>query len=135
MHLKYLHYFGNESSDSILEAYGIITKDKVKSDVLKSRQCPNCNEPNKPDSKFCARCRMILTYGAYSETLESEKEKQDRLESFESKLNTMQSMMEKLVLAVTKAADVEQQTELVNSMYESGWLKVSKDNPGTRRYS
>ena len=28
MHLKYLHYFGNESSDSILEAYGIITKDK-----------------------------------------------------------------------------------------------------------
>ena len=32
MHLKYLHYFGNESSDSILEAYGIITKDKEQSD-------------------------------------------------------------------------------------------------------
>jgi integrase/recombinase XerD len=58
MHLKYLHYFGNESSDSILEAYGIIAKDKVQSDVLRSRQCPNCNEPNKPDSKFCAKCRM-----------------------------------------------------------------------------
>ena len=27
MHLKYLHYFGNESSESLLEAYGIITKD------------------------------------------------------------------------------------------------------------
>lgn len=25
MHLKYLHYFGNESNDSILEVYGIIT--------------------------------------------------------------------------------------------------------------
>ena len=35
MHLKYLHYFGNESSDSILEAYGIITKDKVHSDALR----------------------------------------------------------------------------------------------------
>jgi integrase/recombinase XerD len=28
MHLKYLHYFGNESSESILEAYGIITTNK-----------------------------------------------------------------------------------------------------------
>ncbi len=24
MHLKYLHYFGNESNDSLLESYGII---------------------------------------------------------------------------------------------------------------
>ena len=70
MHLRYLHYFGNESSNNILEAYGIITKDKVQLDILKSIQCPNCNEPNKPDSKFCAKCRMVLTYDAYSETAE-----------------------------------------------------------------
>lgn len=75
MHLKYLHYFGNESSDSILEAYGIITKDKVHSDALRSKQCTNCNEPNKPDSKFCAKCRMVLTYDAYNETLENQQEK------------------------------------------------------------
>ena len=25
MHLKYIHYFGNESSDSLLEAYGVVT--------------------------------------------------------------------------------------------------------------
>ena len=51
MHLKYLHYFGNESSDSILEAYGIITKDKVDS-RFESKQCPNCQEPNRPDKSF-----------------------------------------------------------------------------------
>jgi hypothetical protein len=62
---------------------------------------------------------MVLTYSAYSETLESEKKKQDKLESFEGKLNTMQSMMEKLALAITRTADQEQQTELVNSIYES----------------
>ena len=49
MHLKYIHYFGNESSDSILEAYGIITRDKSQSEILRSKQCPNCSEPNKPD--------------------------------------------------------------------------------------
>jgi integrase len=31
---KYLHYFGNESSESLLEAYGIISKDPQSIDVL-----------------------------------------------------------------------------------------------------
>jgi integrase len=66
MHLKYLHYFGNESSESLLEAYGIITKDSQQKDALRPKQCPNCNEPNKPEIKFCAKCRMVLTYDAYS---------------------------------------------------------------------
>ena len=35
MHLKYLHYFGNESSESILEAYGIITKEDKDSNCLR----------------------------------------------------------------------------------------------------
>jgi len=35
MHLKYLHYFGNESNDSILEAYGVISKDKQISEALR----------------------------------------------------------------------------------------------------
>ena len=57
---KYLHYFGNEASESLLEAYGIITKDQKLSDALRPKQCPNCNEPNKPDGRFCAKCRMVL---------------------------------------------------------------------------
>ena len=84
----YLHYFGNESSESLLEAAGIITKDH-KVDPLKPKQCPHCSEPNKPDSKFCAKCRMVLTYDAYNETLqEQEKQKMDwnRLESRLAKL-------------------------------------------------
>jgi integrase/recombinase XerD len=73
---KYLHYFGNESSDSILQAYGIITNEKQDIHKLRPKQCPNCNEPNKPDSKFCAKCRMVLTYDAYNETLENQKERE-----------------------------------------------------------
>ncbi|MGE5661543.1 MAG: hypothetical protein ACM3X1_04775 [Ignavibacteriales bacterium] len=85
MHLKYLHYFGNESSDSILEAYGIITKDKVHSNILRSKQCTNCNESNKPDSRFCAKCRMVLTYDAYSETLEKQQEKESEMQKLREK--------------------------------------------------
>ena len=73
MHLKYLHYFGNESNESLLEAYGLIDKG-IQLDQLRPKQCPNCNEPNKLDSKFCANCRMILSYEGYSESLERQKE-------------------------------------------------------------
>ncbi|MGA9149960.1 MAG: ATP-binding cassette domain-containing protein, partial [Candidatus Nitrosopolaris sp.] len=77
MNLKYEHWFGNESSQSLLEAYGILPQDNQSKDTLKPKQCPNCNEPNKPDGKFCAKCRMVLTYDAYNETVENQKEKED----------------------------------------------------------
>ena len=86
MHLKYLHYFGNESNDSILEAYGIVPKDKQSVDVLRPKQCPNCNEPNKPDSKFCAKCRMVLTYDAYTETIEEKHHKDNEIQSLKKQM-------------------------------------------------
>ena len=40
MHLKYLHYYGNESSESLLEAYGLVDRG-IQIDQLKPKQCPN----------------------------------------------------------------------------------------------
>ena len=94
---KYIHYFGNESSESLLEAYGIATKDQRLSEVLKPKQCPNCSEPNKPDSKFCAKCRMVLTYDAYSETLEKQQEKESEVQVLKQKYEQdMKSMREEM---------------------------------------
>jgi integrase len=126
MHLKYLHYFGNESSDSLLEAYGIVTKDQKQSDLLRPKQCPNCNEPNKPDSKFCAKCRMVLTYGAYSETLESDKQKEDKLALMEERFNTMQSQMQTLITALGDINDQRQINKTTQMLYKSGILSSSK---------
>lgn len=86
---RYIHYFGNESSRSILKAKGIIKEDEgFGQDILRSRQCPNCNEPNKRDSKFCVKCRMVLTYDSYSEVRNEDKQKIDKLE------NDMESLKE-----------------------------------------
>ena len=123
MHLKYLHYFGNESNDSILEAYGIISKDKQLSEALRPRQCPNCNEPNKTDSKFCAKCRMVLTYDAYSETLESEKQKDDKLTTMEKQFNVMQSQMQSLVSTLSKLTEQGKVNTVAQTLYSSGILK------------
>jgi integrase len=74
---KYIHYFGNESSNSLLEAYGVVAKDNVSFNTLNPKSCPNCNEGNTQDSKFCAKCRMVLTYDAYSETLEKQEKESE----------------------------------------------------------
>ncbi|MDQ6865946.1 MAG: zinc ribbon domain-containing protein, partial [Thermoproteota archaeon] len=106
---KYLHYFGNESSESILEAHGIVTRDNNRNQesLLKPKQCPNCSEPNKPDSRFCAKCRMVLTYDAYNETVERKQEK-------ESEIHTLQSQMQALTRAVQDLAKGKLGLEDVN---------------------
>lgn len=70
---------GNESSRSLLEYYGVENYQQEQIDVLRGKQCPNCNESNKPDSRFCAKCRMVLTYAAFSETVEEKRQKDDAL--------------------------------------------------------
>ena len=69
----YIHYFGTESSNSLLEAYGITKSESATSSPLKTIQCPNCNEPNKPDERFCASCKMILKYESYNTVMKSSK--------------------------------------------------------------
>ena len=75
----YLHYLGNESSKSLLEAYGIEKYNQKEIEILKTKSCPNCREENKPDSKFCTKCRMVLTNDAYKETIDDKKQKDDAL--------------------------------------------------------
>jgi integrase/recombinase XerD len=98
MHLKYLHYFGNESNESLLEAYGIVQSGQ-QLDQLRPLTCPNCQEGNKPDSKFCAKCRMVLSYDAYEETLEEQKKKESEVQilkvKYEQDMKLMRDEMNK----------------------------------------
>ncbi len=78
----YIHYFGNESTRSLLQARGFINKENdIPSKCLETKQCPSCQEPNKPESKLCIKCRMVLTYDSYSEVRNEDKQKIDRLEN------------------------------------------------------
>lgn len=92
---RYLHYFGNESSESILEAYGL--KPKAEDiDKMKPKQCPNCAESNKIDSKFCAKCRMVLTYDAYSDMEEEKQENEDALTTLSDQLEKLAAEVQEL---------------------------------------
>jgi hypothetical protein len=92
---KYLHYFGNESSESILEAYGL--KPKAEGiDKMKPKQCTNCLESNKIDSKFCIKCRMILSYDAYSETVEEKQDNDDALVTLSDRIERLTAEVQNL---------------------------------------
>jgi integrase/recombinase XerD len=110
MHQKYIHYLGNESNESILEAYGLINKDKKETDKLKPRQCPNCNEQNNIDSKFCSNCRMVLSYDAYNQVIEgSETEKQGDITILRDLLDRMNVRIEHLE---------ERESKLIDELYK-----------------
>jgi integrase len=95
---KYIHYFGNESSESLLEVYGIVSKDSIPIDRLNPKICPNCNEGNTQDAKFCSKCKMIMSFEGYQEALESQKERESEVkrlqEKYERDMNAMREEME-----------------------------------------
>ena len=60
-----------------------------------------------PDQKFCAKCRMVLTYEAYNETLQNEHEKELEIQKLKEKqeqdIKLMREEMEsKFRLILTK---------------------------------
>lgn len=114
MHLKYLHYFGNESNQSLLEAYGIVASGQ-QLDQLRPKQCPNCSEPNRPDSKFCAKCRMVLTYDAYNETLKNEKEKEDGV-------TILKQQMQRIISAL-QTLDLSSKNKVAEQLIQDGIYK------------
>jgi hypothetical protein len=98
---KYLHYFGSDSSSSLLEAYGVI-KDRQKNiDMLRPQPCFGCNEPNKPDAKFCVKCKMILKREAYDEIIKNQElqkqQEKDRERNYQSKLDQLEEKLEKQI--------------------------------------
>lgn len=82
---KYIHYYGNESSESLLEAYGIVTNDNISINTLNPKICPTCNEGNTQDAKFCSKCKMIMSLEGYQEALDSQKQKEDEMQAMKDK--------------------------------------------------
>lgn len=133
MHLKYEHWFGNESSQALLEAYGVLTSEDSNPyiDTFKPKACPNCSESNIPDSKFCKKCRMVLTYDAFQETLEEQKKKDDRLATIEEQIKALMEFQQKIAQLKEKTQEEELQsaktlmeyTEFENDCIDAGIIK------------
>jgi integrase len=90
----YVHYMGTESAKVILEQRGIVKHDVQKErDLLKPRTCPNCGEPNRHDSKLCGKCKMVLIYDAYHETVQNERAGRQRIDNLEQDIAELKEIL------------------------------------------
>ncbi len=128
----YIHYFGNESSDSLLQAKGILkeNQNQKQNEILKPKYCVNCGEINNQFSQWCVKCKMVLSYNAYQETLEKQIEKDDKIKQMESQIEklgndnklTIQTILEMgktLNKITTKLIEVEKERRLLKNTAES----------------
>ena len=83
--------------------------------ALKSKQCPNCHEPNRPDSQFCSKCRIVLSLESYNDVLKRQKEKD----------------MEIKQLAESQSNEIHKLREDMESKFEQILLKVNVEKLGT----
>ena len=94
----YIHYFGTESSNSLLEAYGVIKpedNDQTKK-LLQPKRCTHCGESNLHEAKICNSCKMILSYESYKETVENENEMRDALAQLSDQVLILNEKIQKL---------------------------------------
>ncbi|MGD9534598.1 MAG: tyrosine-type recombinase/integrase [Candidatus Nitrosocosmicus sp.] len=97
----YIHYFGTESSNSLLKAYGIEKENNNFDQIISNlpKPCPNCGESCKKDSKFCFKCKMVLSYDSYSEIRNEDRNKIKRLEQ---DIGSLKEGMDKIFLLIQK---------------------------------
>ena len=93
----YIH-LSNESSKILLQKRGIIKTEDKEMPSLQSKPCPNCLEPNKPDgSKFCIKCKLVLSYDEYNETIEGKQRRANEILKLKNDYeNGMQNLREEM---------------------------------------
>ena len=69
---------------------------------------------------------MVLTYDAYNETLESQKEKEDKILTIEKNLEMQNNQLKALISALGSIKDQKQFDSMAQTLYDSGILKTNQ---------
>lgn len=102
----YIHYFGNEAAQTILENRGFVTGGGDQSKhPLALKKCPVCNELNSPVAPFCVKCRVPTTAGY----LEEREKKDQEIHELKEQMNKMQKSIEFFELYTTHARELTEQ--------------------------
>ena len=95
---KYQHYYNDDSFDAMLvEMDGLAPAKTVgkNKELLRPKQCPNCSETNTPESRFCAKCKFVLSFDAFNETITDAESTKKRLADLEQKFERLVEFSER----------------------------------------
>jgi integrase len=81
---RYLHYDDNDAINALNAADGLVpaATAAAKKDLLKPKLCPNCEESNVPGSRFCTKCKFVLSFDAFNETIQESENTKKQLEEW-----------------------------------------------------
>ena len=132
---KYQHYYNDDSFDAMLTMMdGLKPRTPASSrTLLRPRMCPNCSESNKPENRFCSKCKFVLTFNAYDE-------KVNELERVKKELEALKAEREKDNKAITELVEIrlkqfaksieesiEQRFESKHSRFADEYLSRNKE--------
>nr|MDQ3853588.1 site-specific integrase [Thermoproteota archaeon] len=100
--VKYQHYFSDDAHIAKLEADGFLPKGssdaaKKRKELLRPKPCPNCSEPNKPESRFCAKCKFVLSFDAYNEKVQDTENMKKTVAEIQTKQTAFETILRKMV--------------------------------------
>jgi integrase/recombinase XerD len=101
---RYSHYFNDDSFDAILTVMdGLKPPSNVtnsagkKKGLLKPRVCPNCSEMNKPENRFCSKCKFVLSFDAYNEKLDESENLKKELAELKAQQQSQREELEETI--------------------------------------
>lgn len=102
---KYQHYYNDDSFDAVLTVMDGLNlsnnpSGKGQKSLLKPKQCPNCNETNKPESKFCIKCKFVLSWDVYNKSIQNAEQSKQEVENTKKELEEVkkkQTVFEQII--------------------------------------
>jgi integrase len=120
---KYQHYFSDDAHIAKLEADGFLpkgssSKNKNKG-LLRPKPCPNCMEPNKPESRFCTKCKFVLSFDAYNESIQNAEHLKQKGEEMKKELDEVRAWMEDTKKKMYYLLEInDKQNQNFNGLYD-----------------
>ena len=112
--------------DGLAPSLGSINDlDKKRKSFLKPKQCPNCDESNKPEARLCAKCKFVLSFDAFNETMEESEKTKNELEALRIEREKDKKALAELLESKQKQFEerIEQMEERQERIYEELFRK------------
>jgi integrase/recombinase XerD len=96
---KYQHYYNDDCFNAMLTVMDGLTSTKLidkDKGILKPKQCPNCSETNTPESKFCTKCKFVLTFDAYNEKVNEAENTKKEIQAIKDEFDSVKENLAKI---------------------------------------
>lgn len=116
---KYQHYMADDAFDAMITlADGLISPNspslKGKKSPLRPRLCPNCDESNKPEARFCTKCKFVLSWDVYNESIQTAEQSKQETQEMKQQLVQVKADVDKLIKQAVKEKEIEDSLSLAN---------------------